>query len=132
VNIKEDGTVTVSGFDDAKINDCIKKIEEIAGAGGGEGGGAKRVAYAGPMPAVGTLLAKCEVVSVKAFGVFVKLGDDYPGLEGLVHISELHTERIRNIEGFIEPGAIIDVKVLGLSDDGKLKLSRKATLVAAA
>ena len=67
-------------------------------------------------------------MSVKNFGVFVALGDKYPGPEGLVHVSELHTERIRNIVGFIKPGQVIDVKVLGISDDGKLKLSRKALL----
>ena len=131
VNSKEAGSVSVSGFDDEKIAECVKKIEELAGAAGGDGNG-RRAAYEGPMPEVGTLMNKCEVVSVKAFGVFVKLGDEYPGLEGLVHISELHTERVRNIEGFIQPGATIDVKVIGLSDDGKLKLSRKAALAAPA
>ena len=93
--------------------------------GGGRGGGAP---YVGPMPEVGSVHEKCAVVSVKTFGVFVSLGEAFPGLEGLVHISELHSERIRNIAGFIEPGQVIDVKVLGISDDGKLKLSRKALL----
>jgi len=69
-------------------------------------------------------------MSVKTFGVFVALDQEaFPGLEGLVHISELHTERVRNIEGFILPGQVIDVKVLGHSDDGKMRLSRKATLI---
>jgi polyribonucleotide nucleotidyltransferase len=72
-------------------------------------------------------------MGVKEFGVFVALDPAaYPGLEGMVHISELHSERIRNIVGFIEEGQVIDVKVVGTSGDGKLKLSRKATLVAAA
>ena len=86
------------------------------------------VYISGPLPEEGSVFEKCEVVSVKNFGVFVALGDAYPGLEGLVHISELHTERIRNIVGFIKPGQVLDVKVLGVSDDGKLKLSRKAYL----
>lgn len=82
---------------------------------------------------MGTVFRKCVVMGVKEFGVFVALDPAaYPGLEGMVHISELHSERIRNIVGFIEEGQVIDVKVVGTSGDGKLKLSRKATLVAAA
>lgn len=58
----------------------------------------------------------------------MSLGEEYPGLEGLIHISELHTDRIRNIEGFVKPGQVLDCKVIGLSDDGRVKLSRKAFL----
>ena len=128
VNIEEEGgagLVTVSGFDDAKMAACVAKIEAIAG----EAAGAGRPAYEGPMPPEGLVLRKVPVVSVKTFGVFVSLeGHGFPGLEGLVHVSELHTERIRNIAGFVKEGQVLDVKVIGLSPDGKLKLSRKATL----
>jgi polyribonucleotide nucleotidyltransferase len=88
----------------------------------------RRPTFEGPLPEAGRVFRKLQVVSVKAFGVFVALGDEFPGLEGLIHISELHTDRIRNIEGFIKPGHLLDVKVIGQSDDGKLKLSRKAVL----
>ena len=95
----------------------------------GQGRGSPRPVYSGALPEVDRVFRKCEVISVKNFGVFVSLDKaEFPGLEGLVHISELHTERVRNIVGFIEPGQVIDVKVLGMSDDGKLKLSRKAVL----
>ena len=121
-----DDRVTISGFDADKMEACKAKVEALALEAGS--GPRRKAAYEGPMPELGAVFKKCEVVSVKNFGVFVKLGDDFPGLEGLVHISELHTERIRNIAGFVSEGQVIDVKVLGLSDDGKLKLSRKATI----
>ncbi len=83
---------------------------------------------AGAMPEVGRVFLKASVTSVKNFGVFLGLGDDFPGLEGMCHISELHTDRISNIEGFVKPGHLLDCKVIGISDDGRIKLSRKAYL----
>jgi len=120
MNVGDEGRVMLAGHDDDKLEAARLKIEDMVGS---------RVSqYTGAFPEAGTLFKKCEVVSVKNFGVFVALGDGYPGLEGLVHVSELHTERVRNIAGFVKPGHVIDVKVLGVSDDGKLKLSRKACL----
>ncbi len=85
----------------------------------------------GQLPAVGRVFLKCTVISVKNFGVFITLGDEFPGVEGLIHISELHTDRIRNIEGFVKPGSVVDAKVIGLSDDGtgRVRMSRKAYLI---
>lgn len=129
INVDEEGLVTIAAFKDEVFGPIKAKITALtSGDENGRGGGGRASTYSGPMPDVGSVHTKCEVVSVKTFGVFVSLGEAYPGLEGLVHISELHSERIRNIAGFIEPGQVIDVKVLGISDDGKLKLSRKALL----
>ena len=73
------------------------------------------------------LLSPAQVTSVKNFGVFVSLGDEFPGLEGLVHISELHTERIRNINGFVKEGQRIDVKCLGASTTPPTPDARRPT-----
>merc|ERR1712129_86246 len=90
-------------------------------------GGGGRSKYDGPMPEVEKTYPS-TVVSIKTFGAFVSF-EEFPGLEGLCHISELAVERVRNIEKFIEVGDTFDVKVLEVQDDGKLRLSRKAALL---
>jgi len=113
---------TISGFNSERMEAAKALVEKIVADS------KPREAYSGPLPEVGEEFFKSEVVSVKNFGLFVKLaGDKYPDLEGLVHISELHTERVQNIMGFMKPGNIIDVMVIGVKD-GKLSLSRKALL----
>jgi polyribonucleotide nucleotidyltransferase len=48
-----------------------------------------------------------------------------PGLQGLVHVSELHTKRVVSVEGFTKVGERMDVKLLGVNEKGQLRLSRK-------
>lgn len=127
LDVNDVGEVSISGFDSAVLEKAKAHIDAAFGPNsGGPSGG--EPAYSGPMPEVGTVFKGCEVTSVKNFGAFVALGDEFPGLEGLVHISELHTDRVRNIEAFVQPGHVMDVKVLGINDK-KVKLSRKALLV---
>jgi len=59
------------------------------------------------------------------FGAFVEI---IPGQEGLVHISELDSKRVQNVEDIVKMGDEILVKVIGIDSDGKIKLSRKACL----
>lgn len=125
LDVGEEGGVKLSGFNNTKMEQAKAFIEKLTAEA------APKPVYDGPYPVEGQIFRKVEVVSVKNFGVFVSLGDEFPGLEGLVHISELHTERIRNINGFVKEGQRIDVKCLGVAD-GKLKLSRKAVFEAAA
>ncbi|MBN2384811.1 polyribonucleotide nucleotidyltransferase [bacterium] len=68
---------------------------------------------------------KGEVTSVKNFGAFVKIS---PQAEGLVHISELDTNHVADIEDFVKEGETMIVRVLGVDNRGKIKLSRKAAL----
>lgn len=65
------------------------------------------------------------IVSVKDFGVFVRI---LPGTEGLVHVSELSDTRIPNVADLYAEGQELKVKVLGVDDRGRIKLSHKATL----
>lgn len=70
-----------------------------------------------------------KVRSVVAFGVFVEI---LPGKEGLCHISEYDNARIQNMTDVAREGDMISVKVIDINERGQVKLSRKATLPAAA
>ncbi|MEG2658086.1 MAG: S1 RNA-binding domain-containing protein, partial [Clostridiales bacterium] len=60
------------------------------------------------------------------FGAFVQLE---PGVEGLVHISQLSWTRVAKTEDAVAPGDIVNVKVLGFDlDSKKISLSIKETL----
>ena len=65
------------------------------------------------------------VKSITSFGAFVEI---LPGKEGLLHISEVSWERIMNVEDVLREGDEVEVKLIELERDGKLKLSRKALL----
>lgn len=66
-----------------------------------------------------------KIVSVKEYGVFVEI---MPGKEGLVHISELSNDYIEKVEDVVKMGDEIKVKLIGIDDQKRLKLSRKAAL----
>jgi len=67
-----------------------------------------------------------KVKSVLPFGAFVEF---MPGKEGLLHISEIKWERLENMDGVLETGEEIKVKLIGIdSKTGKFRLSRKVLL----
>jgi polyribonucleotide nucleotidyltransferase len=61
----------------------------------------------------------------KEFGAFVEI---FPGTDGLIHISQLAKERVRNVEDVLKEGDQVLVKVIGIDERGKIKLSRKEAL----
>jgi polyribonucleotide nucleotidyltransferase len=65
------------------------------------------------------------VVKTTDFGAFVQIR---PKTEGLVHISELAPFRVKRVKDIVKEGDIVKVKVIEVSKDGKIKLSRKALL----
>jgi polyribonucleotide nucleotidyltransferase len=65
------------------------------------------------------------VVKTTDFGAFVQIR---PKTEGLVHISELAPFRVKRVRDIIKEGDTVKVKVIEVSKDGKIKLSRKAVL----
>jgi polyribonucleotide nucleotidyltransferase len=75
-------------------------------------------------PEIGSLYAGV-VRRVAEFGAFVEI---LPGLDGLVHISELANERVRRTEDVVEVGDEVVVKCLSVDRDGKIRLSRKDAL----
>jgi len=68
-----------------------------------------------------------KVKRVEKFGAFVEI---LPGKEGLVHISQLSTERVAKTEDVVAIGDTITVKVTEIDQQGRVNLSRKAVLVA--
>lgn len=69
-----------------------------------------------------------KVVRVTDFGCFVEVVPGVlglPGKDGLVHISQLAHERVDKVEDVVREGDIIEVKVIGYDNQGRLKLSRK-------
>ena len=59
------------------------------------------------------------------FGAFVEI---FPGTDGLVHVSELAKERVRNVTDVLNEGDEVLVKCIGVDRQGKIKLSRKEAL----
>lgn len=67
-----------------------------------------------------------KVKNIMPFGAFVEF---MPGKDGLLHISEIKWERLENMEGVLEPGEEITVKLIDVDKKtGKFKLSRKVLL----
>ncbi len=104
VDIEDDGTIKVSSSDLSAIEAAMKWIEGIVAE-----------------PEVGKIY-EGKVVKTVDFGAFVNfLGSR----DGLVHISELEDHRVNKVTDVISEGDIIKVKVLGIDDRGKVRLSRR-------
>ncbi len=67
-----------------------------------------------------------KVVSNVAFGSFVEF---LPGRQGLLHVSEIDWKRVENVDEYLKPGDIVEIKLIGIDEKtGKFKLSRKVLL----
>jgi polyribonucleotide nucleotidyltransferase len=66
-----------------------------------------------------------RVTGIKDFGAFVEI---LPGMEGLVHISELANFRVQRVEDVIKLGEQIWVKCINVDEGGKIRLSRRQAL----
>lgn len=104
VDIEDDGQVTVAGITQESMDAAVQMISAIA-----------------LDPEVGAIY-EGKVVKTTDFGAFV----NFMGRDGLVHISELAPTRVQKTEDVVKVGDIVQVKVLGLDDRGKIKLSMKA------
>lgn len=63
-----------------------------------------------------------KVVKLQDFGAFVEIDAE---TTGLVHISEVHREFVDNIHAYLTEGQEVEVKVVGIKDDGRIDLSIK-------
>lgn len=106
IDVEDDGTVNIFAADEVSANQAIQMVTDIAA-----------VAEVGK-----TYLGK--VVRLVDFGAFVEI---FPGTDGLLHISEISENRIKNVRDELKEGDQILVKVLAL-EGNKIKLSRKAVL----
>ena len=68
------------------------------------------------------LVTEGTVESIQPYGAFIDLGN---GLSGLVHISQISTQRIKSADQVLHVGDEVDVKIIGIKD-GKISLSIKA------
>jgi polyribonucleotide nucleotidyltransferase len=66
-----------------------------------------------------------RVVRITNFGAFVEI---LPGKDGLIHISELDRKRVARVEDVVREGDMVMVKVIGVDEEGKVRLSRKQAL----
>ncbi|HZN59557.1 MAG TPA: polyribonucleotide nucleotidyltransferase, partial [Planctomycetota bacterium] len=105
IEIEDDGTVKIWGTSLAGATDAQHRIEALT-----EEVKPGRV-YQG------------RVVSIKDFGCFVEV---LPGQEGLVHVSELGQGYVQKVNDVVKIGDIIPVKCLGIDNQGRIKLSKKA------
>ena len=105
VDIKDDGTVKVSASDSAKIKAAIDWIKSIASE-----------------PEMGAIYDG-KVVKVVDFGAFVNF---FGAKDGLVHISQLSQTKVAKTTDVVQEGQIVKVKLMGVDDRGKVKLSMKA------
>ncbi|MDP6037372.1 MAG: S1 RNA-binding domain-containing protein [Candidatus Latescibacteria bacterium] len=64
-----------------------------------------------------------KVVAIQNFGAFVEI---VPGVEGLVHISQISHERVNNVSDELSEGDVVKVKVLEVDKQGRVRLSMKA------
>jgi polyribonucleotide nucleotidyltransferase len=119
---------TIRGIQDAtgaKITVEDSGLVTIAAVGGEAGQKARdMVAALVTEPEVGKVY-EGPVKSTTAFGAFVEI---LPGVEGLLHISELKHGRTEKTEDVVQKGEIVRVKLLEIDDRGRMKLSRKALL----
>ena len=106
IDVEDDGTVHVASADEASASKALQIIADITAT-----------AEVGK-----TYLGK--VVRLVDFGAFVEI---FPGTDGLLHISEIAENRVREVRDELKEGDQILVKVLAI-EGNKIKLSRKAVL----
>jgi polyribonucleotide nucleotidyltransferase len=106
IDVEDDGTIHVASNDQAAADKALQIIADLTAT-----------AEVGK-----TYLGK--VVRLVDFGAFVEI---FPGTDGLLHISEISENRVKEVRDELNEGDQIMVKVLGI-EGNKIKLSRKAIL----
>ena len=104
IDIEDDGQVFIYSSDEEMAQKALEIIEDIA-----------RVIEIGEIY-YGT------VTRITTFGAFVDLGG---GKEGLVHISKISKEHVKNITDFVNVGDKVPVKVIEIDDQGRINLTMK-------
>ncbi len=105
IDIQDDGTVKVASSSGESIAAAMKWIKSIVSE-----------------PEVGEIY-EGKIVKVMEFGAFVNF---FGAKDGLVHISELSQNRVQKTSDVVKEGDVVKVKLVGLDNRGKIKLSMKA------
>lgn len=107
IEIEDDGTIKIFATELAKAEIAIAKIQQVtAEVEAGK-------TYSG------------KVTRIVDFGAFVEI---LPGKEGLVHISQIAHERVNKVSDFLSEGQIVDVKVVEIDRQNRVRLSIKDLL----
>ena len=104
IDIQDDGTVTIASVDKAKGEEARRRIELLTAD-----------------IEVGKVY-EGRVSKLMDFGAFVNI---LPGRDGLVHISQISDERVENVSDKLKEGQIVQVKVLEVDRQGRVRLSMK-------
>ena len=107
LEVDDSGAVKISAATREESEAAIRQIQELTAD-----------------PEIGAIY-EGKVVKTTDFGAFVQI---LPGTDGLVHISQLDTKRVGKVTDVVKEGDDLRVKVLEISRDGKIRLSRKAVL----
>ena len=107
IDIEDDGSVKIMADDKAHLDAAYERI--MAATAEAEAG----------------KIYRGKVITVRDFGAFVEV---LPGIEGLLHISELADYRVNQVTDICNEGDIVTVKVIDIDNSGKIRLSRKAAL----
>ena len=104
VDINDDGIVKIASSDTDSLNKALELINSIVAE-----------------PEAGEIY-EGKVVKIMDFGAFVNF---FGKKDGLVHISQLANERVKNVTDIVSEGDVVKVKLLGFDNRGKVKLSMK-------
>ena len=104
VDIGEDGTIRIAAPDQAKIDAARDWIKSIASE-----------------PELGAIYTG-KVVKIVDFGAFVNF---FGAKDGLVHVSQISSDRVNKVSDVLQEGQSVKVKLLGFDDRGKTRLSMK-------
>ncbi|WP_089611245.1 polyribonucleotide nucleotidyltransferase [Dehalobacterium formicoaceticum] len=113
IDIEDDGRIFIASVDGVNGDKALEIIESIT----------KDVE-------VGRIYDG-KVVKIMDFGAFVEIVPgvlDLPGKEGMVHISQLSDKRVEKVTDVVKEGDPIRVKVIGIDNQGRVKLSRKEVI----
>jgi polyribonucleotide nucleotidyltransferase len=107
IDVEDDGRVNVASADGASAQKAISIIQELTAT-----------------PELNkTYLGKVQRIT--DFGAFVEI---MPGTDGLLHVSEIATHRVKDVRDELKEGEQLLVKVINIDPTGKIRLSRKALL----
>ena len=107
INVEDDGSVNISSADESSSEKAITIIEELTAS-----------------PELNkTYLGKVQRIT--DFGAFVEI---LPGIDGLLHVSEIAHYRVKEVRDELNEGDQVRVKVINVDPSGKVRLSRKALL----
>ena len=107
IDIGEDGTVYIAATDGPAAEKAREIVEGLT-----------------ETPVIGRIYTG-KVVHTTDFGAFIEI---LPNIDGMVHISQLDSERVNKVEDVVEVGDEITVMITNVDENGKIRLSRQAVL----